>query len=239
MALPATDAFSGTNAPLSGSANWSLSGATAEDGIDEGSGFITPSEVGANDNAYFWNADTFADDQFGQITMTQDNDSANQRIGIMLRAGAGTAGFLVRYRTATADSDFEAYFFTGLDTRTQLTSPTADQGSVDGNNLDPSEAFLAGDIMRIEIVGKIITLLIDFGSGFVNQGNWDAASNGPDSGSVGLYMAGAVGATAVRGDDWEGGDLAAPSGRIMSSLVYSGGLAHKGGIAGQGGGLAN
>ena len=30
----------------------------------------------------------------------------------------------------------------------------------------------------------------------------------------------------------------APSGRIMSSLAGGGGLAHKGGIAGQGGGLA-
>ncbi len=212
-ALPATDAFSGTNAPLSGSANWSLCGCTAEDGIDEGSGYITPSEVGASDNAYYWNADTFADDQYGQKVMTQDNDSANHRIGIMLRAGAGTGGFLVRYLTATADSDFRAYYYTAQDTRTRLADSvmTADNATIDTANdaFDPSESFLAGDIMRIEVVGKTLTLKIDFGSGFVTQGSWDATGVGPDSGSVGLYMAGAVGATAVRGDDWEGGDLAA------------------------------
>lgn len=154
--------------------------------------------------------------------MTQDVDGANARIGIMLRAGAGTPGFLGRYRTATADSDFEAFFFTGLDARTQLTSPTADQGSVDGNNLDPSEPFLAGDIMRWEISGKTITLKIDFGSGFVTQGSWDATGLGPDSGSVGLYMAGEPGGSAVRGDDWEGDDLAAVVGINTIIIVPTG-----------------
>jgi len=207
MALPATDSFSGTNEPLSGSANWSLSGATSLDGVDEASGFIAPADAGGDDNAYYWTADTFADDQRGQIRMTQDVDGSNARIGVMLRTGASAVGFLVRYRTATADSDFEAYYYTGVDARTQLTSPTADQGSVDGNNLDPSEAYLAGDIMAAEIVGKTLTLLIDFGSGFINQGNWDATGVGPDSGSVGLYMAGEPGGSAVRGDDFEGSNV--------------------------------
>lgn len=39
-------------------------------------------------------------------------------------------------------------------------------------------------------------------------------------------------------DDFEAGALAAPSGRIMSSLAGYGGLAGHGGIAGKGGGLA-
>ena len=224
MALPATEDFATANDPLTGSASWSQPGATSDSGKAAG-GVYDDNSSNSNDKSAYWDDDAFANDQYSQIYMPTSASGASHRLGVILRAGAGNEAFLIRFRTATADRDFECYRWGSGGSRIQI-----------GTAYTPSEAFNDGDGIRLEVSGTTISLLLDFGSGFVSETTFDGSS-GPSSGSAGVYIVSGTGVTT--GDDWEGGDLAAGGGgRIMSSLVRSGGLAGAGGIAGSGGGLA-
>lgn len=193
MALPATEDFATANDPLTTSANWSQPGATSDSG--KAAAGVYDDAIDSSDKSAYWASDSFANDQYAQITMVSSNTGANERLGVILRGGSGNEAFLIRFRTTTATRDFECYYWNSSGTRIQI-----------GTAYTPSEAFNNGDTMRLEIVGTTITLKLDFGSGFVTETTFDGSS-GPSSGAAGVYIVSGTGNTT--GDDWEGGDLAA------------------------------
>ena len=203
MALPATENFASANDPLTDSADWSACGATADSGKASG-GVLADESGNGNDKTAFWASDSFANDQYAQIK-TVLLASATDRIGVVLRCSAGNEGLMIRIVTETGD--FQAYRWNSSATRIQL-----------GSDYTPSETFNAGDGIRLEISGTTLTLLLDFGSGFVIETTFDASS-GPSSGSPGIYIADA--AINTTGDDWEGGDLAGGSIVPILSQDYS------------------
>lgn len=103
--------------------------------------------------------------------------------------------------------------------------------------LDPPKAVQKwqrefGRVFYHPLEGNTTGVSRDF-SGLGNDGTFDGTAP-----TVGTTLPKRFGRVVTQIQRIPVGDVVAPSGRIMSSLVNSGGLAGTGGIAGQGGGLA-
>lgn len=193
MALPATDDFTGDNDPVTGRTGWSATGLNGVADTGESyTGKYEDRSGNSDDKAAYWDADTFANDQYSQIVVASHDTTAGKRLGPMVRTGAGNTGLLIRYKLDTAN--FEAYYWNG-GTRTQIGTAHTPTGGTVG----------VGDIIRAEISGTTLTLKVDYGAGFVTETTFDASA-GPSSGSAGIYIVGTN--LQLAGDDWEGGNLA-------------------------------
>jgi hypothetical protein len=173
FALPATDSFTGTdNGPLS--ANWTT--------LDGGWKIITnrAESTVAGGNLAMWNADTFADDQYAQATVTTITGWIAGP-GVRL---ASLRGYIITVEATSSqiviqriNSD-ESY--TALQTIGSLT-------------------ITSGDLWRLEAEG---TTLRAYQNGVQRGSATDATYS---SGAAGIF---AYNAGSSWLDDWEGGNLA-------------------------------
>lgn len=193
MALPATEDFATANDPLTGSSDWSQPGATSDSG-KAASGAYKDESGDTDDKSAYWATDSFNADQYSQITISTDDSGGNHRLGLILRAGSGNEAYLVRFRFASADRDFEAYYWDSGGTRNSI-----------GTAHTPSASVGVNDIIRVEISSDTLTLKVDYGAGFITETTWTEAA-GPNSGSAGIYIVDS--GVSIDGDDWEGGNLA-------------------------------
>jgi hypothetical protein len=174
MALPASDNFNRANEnPLAG--NWTTApGASA---MQLFSNQVTGS-TGANCTS-FWNADTFGNDQYSQVTPVD-----NTNFG---------AGLAVRVRTTT---QYDCYIlFLNASGSVQIYKIIA--GSVTLLS-SPNFAYAAGDVIKLEAVGTTLTA---YKNG-VAQAN-PATDSALTAGAAGLF----ANNFNLFLDDWEGGNV--------------------------------
>lgn len=185
MALPATATFTGTD-------NQELTAANANFTSVTGAMAIWHNRVSGNtsnnESCYRWNADTFNNDQYAQIVVTEDLEAANF-IGGSVRCQSGSAGYYSYYEDLT-----NRYFFkmvTG--TYTDLVAPKTGVT----NNLN--------DVLRIEAQGNLISAFLN---GAADSG-FSVTDNSHASGSGGVSGWGSLSGTNndTLGDTWEAGNL--------------------------------
>lgn len=190
MALPATDAFTGSDGTVltTYSANWTLNSGNFYIQINS----IAPDGDGL-ENGAGWNADTFDNDQYATGTIVEEFSSA-YAIGVSVRCKTdGTANYYGFY--SASDASYVFKMVTG--SWTQL-----------GNN---GAAFVAADVMKLEVDGSQLTAY--------KNGSPLSLSIGTDtahaSGRAGLSGYGYH--YDCRLDNWSGGNLAAPAGRTTKN----------------------
>lgn len=211
MALPATDAFTGTNGTAlpTYSASWTnihgsgieIQGNAAETAAGGGAVCICR-----------WNADTFNNDQYAFVVLDSAANTHGQ-IGPSVRVSADTGAGrdYYAYEISAAGREFYKYVngtYTGLGAN--ITSNTAANG----------------DIARLEASGTTITPkyngATDTGMGAVTDSSL-AAGNGGISGWD-------DGGASVRAANWEAGNLGGGGGATNLPIVLAG---YGGGFAGQ------
>jgi hypothetical protein len=178
MALPATDTFTGTDgtALQTYSGNWSIRAG----GFVINTNAVSPSSS-ALENAAWWNADAFADDQYATGTIAAIGGSA---LGLAVRVDTGANNSYYGYYSDATTS----YLFKVVSgTWTQLGSTGA--------------GWSAGDVIRLEISGTSLRPMVNGVTASIGvQTVTDLAS-----GAAGL--SGWNSDTANRLDNWEGGNL--------------------------------
>lgn len=183
MALPATDNFNRANASTLG-ANWTIEG---------GNGAVlrvVNNEAGPDpttapfDHLVFWNADTFSNDQYSQVTLKVVNGS-NQG-GLIVRAsGAWGIATATHYQLSVTDTAW---------TLAKVVN-TAETSLATG-----SVAFAANDVLKLQAVGTTIKAYkngVQLGS--------DVTDSAVTAGAAGMRMYSTD--YAARLDDWEGGNV--------------------------------
>ena len=195
MALPATDAFTGSDGDTltTYSSNWTQNRGTMNINTNACYG-----SSGSHD-CYHWNADTFNNDQYSEIVLTALSGSADW-MGVTCRAdtGSGVQSFYLWDTRDTGDSYLVKYV-TG--------SPTTIANASDGIRS-------VSDVLRLEVTGTTLDPLLNGSTAAMTSQTDSALSSG--YAGVGGYG----GSTGMRGDDWEGGDLggAAGAGLVVNSL---------------------
>lgn len=185
MTLPATDTFTtGADAALTTySANWSAVNNAFQ--VLAASDDVRPNAFA--ECAARWNADTFNNDQYAQIVISTVADA--DYIGPAVRCASGAATYYGYYGNNT-----NSYLFKVVaGTYTQI-------GSTGG-------AVAVNDLLYLEIQGS--SLLAKKNGVAQFGGAQDVSADGITSGSAGIAGYGAD--NRVRGDNWEGGNLAAPA----------------------------
>ena len=186
-ALPATDAFTGANgtALTTYSASW-----TANNGAFAINTNAVYSNSSSTETGAHWNADSFNDAQYAQITVKAIGSAS--LIGIAVRAALSAASWVEYYGDSTA-----SYL------AKMVTSTWTQKGSDGG-------AFATSHLYRLE----------GSGTTFTPKDNSSVAGIGAQtdasltSGYAGI--AGYAASSSTRGDDWEGGNLA---GAAATSLL--------------------
>ena len=178
----ASDDFNRTDAnPIGG--NWTT--VTAEGAMQIVSNAATPAST-SNDSAAYWNADTFADDQWSECDATVTGSNGGTGPGPMVRAATGAETF---YRVTCDHSAtgigldrFVAGGFTNLWTR--------------------AATFVNGDRVRLRVVGSTLAV-------FINgvQVGADHVDGSPiASGQPGIaFSSGGVSAATL--DNWAAGEV--------------------------------
>jgi hypothetical protein len=196
MALPATDNFTtGSDQALATySASWTQNNGAANvlDATDDVVSFDN------SDWLAHWNADSFDDDQYAQLVLSAVGEDT--WIGPSARvAASATTGYLIDCRSKVgATSKYLSKLVAG--SWTTLASST--------------NSYSVSDLIRLEAEGSTITPLVN-GSEDTDLGaQTDSAIT---SGSAGLAGYGKF-APVSRGDDWEGGNLAAGGGDSNAAL---------------------
>jgi hypothetical protein len=179
MALPATDAFTGTNGTAlpTYSASWTHT---------TGAAFLINTNAvccnSAGDSLARWNADTFPNDQYAQGTIVAT--SVTSAFGI---------GVAVRVSTAGPMSGYGVY---GGGNASEIVLLNAGSASTLGSVI---AAWVVSDVVRAEMVGTTLTF----------KKNGTTVTTRTDStftsGAAGLAGYGVT--TTFRLDDWEGGSL--------------------------------
>lgn len=172
----ATDNFNRADAASLG-ANWTGSVPNSSLGIASNQ---ATAATDAQDNAAFWNANSFFTDQYAQVTLaTLQSNSAS---GLLVRASA-TDNVLGQTKNFT--SDMAIYWYNG-GVYTQIGSTYTTSG------------FSNGDVMRLEADGPTFTLYQN-GVSRVTGTNTSA----PKKGAAGILIT----EDADRLEDWSGGNL--------------------------------
>lgn len=179
MALPATDAFTGTNgtALTTYSANWTYNKGTFAIHTN-----ALQCTVDGFDAAAHWNADTFSNDQYSRATVTAIDPLAYIGVAVRCQASAET------WYEVIGNSNDATYFYKVV------------AGS--GSSLAATTAPLAvNDVIEIRASGTTIswyknsTLMQSVTDTSISSGYAGVAGSGNNSGS--------------RIDSWEGGNLSA------------------------------
>lgn len=189
MALPATDNFNRTDGGLG--SNWTA----AYGALAILSNQVRPNNVG-DEAGLYWNADTFAADQYSQATYAVAG--ANDAIGVAVRMSG--SGATANYYMAYCDG---ATLYLGK----VINGVWSQIGATDSG-------WAAGDLIRLEVEGT--TLRVKRGS----TTRLTATDSSISSGSAGL--AGYNAFSAGRIDNWEGGNLSAGGAQTITAT----GLAH-------------
>jgi hypothetical protein len=186
MALPATDAFTGTNgtALQTYSANWTINSGA----LQIQSNAVTGNQASVDSVAH-WNADNFPNNQYCQAvlagTITNDNHGVCVRVDASARTG---------------------YVFFAID-------PTArsvyriDAGAYVLLTID-NTAPVVGQTYRIEISGSAITAKVN-GSVIAALSTTDSTYSSGFGGISGYNNS-----NTERLDNWEAGDLNPPAGNV-------------------------
>ena len=182
----ATETFTGSAAALSGPWTQQRSAGTVnKNGAGAGIG-----SVNAKDLHAFWNAATFNNDQYSQLRIAGGLTSYTQYAIVLVRAsGAGDAADN-NYAFATDGSSGAGH--------TDLSKNINGTQTILRNF---ATTFAAGDVMKIDIVGTLITC---YKNG-VALGTYTDASLASGSPGIGMY------GSTVTIDDWEGNSLGAVS----------------------------
>jgi hypothetical protein len=181
-ALPATDAFTGTNgtALTTYSSNWTNNAGVFAIQSNSVHANSAGTECGAH-----WNADTFNNNQYGQcVYVAEDTDT--YAIGPAVRCAASGATYYGFYSSTTA-----SYLF-------KMVSGTWAQLGSDG------ASWTINDVARLEVSGTTLTPTIN--------GSTLSPPGAQTDSSIASGYAGITGysnSTASRIDNWEGGNLGA------------------------------
>lgn len=174
--IVATDNFNRSDGGLG--SNWS-------DTADEGGYPIINTNavesVDDGDSASFWNADSFANNQYSQIKIV--NASTSSYCGALVRASATN---FVMGQEGVDGTGVDIYWYNGGSYELIASDPTH----------DPSD----GDILRLEAIGQTYYLYVN---GVLKCSGTNMST--PASGSAGFVVSTATGVI----DDWEGGDIIA------------------------------
>lgn len=193
MALPATATFTGTDSQ-------ELTAADANFTAVRGAMAIWHNRVSGNtsndESCYRWNADTFNDDQYAQIVVTEDLENSNV-IGPSVRCQSGSQGYYGYYE----DTDERFFFKLVAGTYTDLVSPKTGQS----NNL--------GDVLRLEVSADVVTAKLN---GSTDTG-FSTSDSSFTSGYGGLAAWGSLSGTNndTLGDTWEAGNLVTATARML------------------------
>lgn len=186
MALPATDAFTGTNgtALSTYSANWT----EERNGMQIYSNAVMP--VATDDDAFaFWDADTFDDDQYSEATAVALNASGHYWAAVVIRCSTNDTCWM--YTGAIKNGDYGGKELNKW---------------VDGTVTYVENIYTVGwsvnDVIRIEADGDTITPYLN---GSIDTDLGAVADGGINSGAAGIGGYGNTNDTRV--DDWEGGNL--------------------------------
>ena len=181
MALPATDAFTGTNGTALQTYNPSWT-------INNGAFVINTSSVAANsaaaESAARWNADAFANDQYSQVVVAAIGSATN--IGPAVRCS--TSGAATYY----------GYYANGF--AAQLFKNVAGTWTQFGAN---GAAVAVADTLRLEVAGSTLTPKKNAATDPIGAFTDSAIA----SGAAGIC--GFDANTLNRSDNWEGGNLGA------------------------------
>lgn len=172
----ATDNFNRANGAIG--ANWTKS--TVNDGLNIASNAVKSANAGSYDNAMFWNANSFANNQYSQAVITLG--AGVEYEGVIVRAN--TTDYIIAQCREGDAPDIVIYWYNG-GSYTHIASQSAYD-------------WVTGDVLRVEAEGTTISF-------YVNDVLEISGSNGsiPASGSAGISMYN----TTATFDDWEGGDL--------------------------------
>jgi hypothetical protein len=186
MALPATDTFTGTNGAAINTSNWTtlLGGFSINSNRAKG-------QAGA-DSLAFWDADTFADDQYAEVEYTNDSGYWG---GPVVRAAA-TRGYWARTENSTTITLYRidsAVSFNLLQTMGSLT-------------------IANGDVIRIEAEGSTIRV---YQNGVQVGTDQSDATYSSGSGGIATYTDGAW------LDNFEAGNLGGGGGGIAVSTLIT------------------
>jgi hypothetical protein len=184
MALPATDAFTGADDASIG-ANWT-NGANS---------FVIASNQAVGDNSStdcyaYWNADTFAANQYSKAAVAGLTSGAQYK-GVIARA-AGSGGSFRCYICYTDGASGSGH--------TEIGKVT---GGVFAALKAVATTFTAADILEIRCTGTSTTTIAMFKNGVQVDSTTDASSP-HTSGAAGIHAFGQTQGL----DNWEGGDLA-------------------------------
>lgn len=182
MALPATDAFTGTDGTqlTTYSANWTLQLGD----FDIQSNALAPDSLANSDSLACWTADTFNADQYSQIKIVAVS-TAPASIGPAVRVASGATTAYLLFHSSAAWELWKVV----AGTWTKI-------------NNGASRTLQVNDVLRLEISGTTLTVKING----VAQGSPTTDSD-IASGYAGLHAN--KDDANHRGDDWEGGNLAA------------------------------
>ena len=196
--LPATDAFTGTDgtALTTYSANWSLNSGNFVINTNAVAPNQLTTECGAR-----WNADTFGNDQYAQGKLANIT-TAGQTIGVAVRAATGGAASYYGFYADGSGGGKTFLFKMVAGTWTQLGSLGA--------------ALAVNAVLRLEVSGTTLTPKVNGSTQSPPGAQTDSALA---SGAAGL--SGYSASTAMRLDDWEGGNLGGgpPPRRIFVSSL--------------------
>ena len=160
MALPATDAFTGTNGdPLSG--NWT----TVNGAWNVNSNRIRPTAGSGSNSLAYWNADAFNNDQYAQGKVYPSGGETNSGVAVRV---AATRGYYLRATT------------------TAVVIGRMDDGSTATDLSTIGSLTIAdGDTIKLSISGTVLTAYQNGSS----VGTYDTVSDGTTygSGSAGIY----------------------------------------------------
>jgi len=181
----ATESFTNTNGTelFTHSASWQIANALSSDFVIDSNALRTPFNRGITLAAYY--AGTFAADQYAEAKITQVG-SASQRMGVAVRAGAGSAYVLQAGSSGWVLAKLVNYGYVELGTGAWTLS--------------------AGDVVRVEASGTTITAKRN-GSTVTTVTDASHASGNPGVSGEGSAASG----TYTLLDDWVGDDLTSAS----------------------------
>ena len=192
-----TEAFSGPRGTLA-NPPWTqqrTAGTVGRNGSGLGKGSPSPNDLHA-----FWNATTFSNDQYSQVKIAGGLASHFQHAIVLVRASGVGDAVEKNYAFAT-DGRSGA-------THTDLSKNINGRQTILRNF---ATTLAAGDVMKIDVVGTLITCYKNGAS----IGTYSDASLASGSPGVGMY------GSTVTIDDWEGGSYVAKAAAPVAAMTVS------------------
>ncbi len=211
MSLPASDNFAGTVL----SANWTVDAGT----FTVSSGIVTTTTTG--DSLAHWNADSFPNDQYSQVTILSAFPLNSKQAGLIVRATDNNNFYVARAQAASGP--------------TWTTELACIHGGTFVSFTTNATSWAVNDVMKLQVVGNVLTLYKNGTSvlSFTDTNNFRT------SGSAGIYT-GSSATTPTPGlGVWSGGSAGVLVGRNVYTSPASVSPFNASGNACSSGGLNN